>query len=83
MSTQPEPTPQQSQPESLTRPFWYLEPANNVALTVNSQGPDGLAFVAIPPRPATEPYEQYGVVLPRDVARTLALRMLATLEEER
>lgn len=65
--------------EHLRRPFFHTEPANGVTLAVTYQGADGLAFVAQPPRAATELYEQYGVVLPRDVARDLALRMLASV----
>jgi hypothetical protein len=68
-------------PTHLSRPFFYREKANGVTLAVTYQGSDGLAFVAQPRREATEPYEQYGVVLPRDVARALALRMLASLQD--
>lgn len=67
-------------PEHLVRPFFYREPENGVTLAVTYQGSDGIAFVAQPHREATEPYEQYGVVLPRDVARQLALRMLISVE---
>jgi hypothetical protein len=66
----------------LHRPFFYREKANGVTLAVTYQGSDGLAFVAQPHREATEPYEQYGVVLPRDVARALALRMLVSLQDQ-
>lgn len=63
--------------ERFGRPFFFTEPANGVQLAVTDQGSDGLAFVAQPHRAATEPYEQYGVVLPPSVVRELALRMLA------
>lgn len=65
--------------EHLRRPFFHTESESGVTLAVTYQGTEGLAFVAQPRRPATEPYEQYGVVLPLDVARDLALRMLASV----
>lgn len=65
----------------LHRPFFYREKTNGVTLAVTYQGSDGLAFVAQPSREASEPYEQYGVVLPRDVVRALALRMLVSLQD--
>jgi hypothetical protein len=64
--------------EHLARPFFYREPVNGVTLAVTYQGSEGLAFVAQPHRGAGEPYVQYGVVLPREVARELAFRMLAS-----
>lgn len=64
----------------LTVPFSYFEPANDVTLHVNSQGSDGLAFVAVPKREPDGPHVQYGVVMPKDIAAVLARRMLATLE---
>jgi hypothetical protein len=66
-------------PESLTKPFWFHEPANGVELTVNSQGADGIAIVAVPPRGPDGERRQYGAVLPKDVARTLARRILVTV----
>jgi hypothetical protein len=72
-------TPALTEPVHLSRPFFYREPANGVTLAVTYQGSDGLAFVAQPHRDADQPYEQYGVVLPRDVVRSLALRMLASI----
>lgn len=67
-----------TEPEHLARPFFYREPANGVTLAVTYQGPDGIAFVAQPPRGADEPYEQYGVVLPWPVVERLARRVLAS-----
>lgn len=64
------------------KPWNYHGPANNVTLNVNYQGSDGIAFVAVPARQASEPYEQYGVVVPRDLARQLARDILAALSDE-
>lgn len=72
-------TPALTELVHLSRPFFYREPANGVTLAVTYQGADGLGFVAQPHRDADQPYEQYGVVLPRDVVRSLALRMLASV----
>lgn len=62
------------------KPWSYYEPANGVTLHVNDQGSDGIAFVATPARPAYEPYEQYGVVVPPNRARKLALDILVALD---
>jgi hypothetical protein len=62
----------------LTAPFTYREPENLVTLHVNSQGRDGVAFVAQPHPEGDELYRQYGVVLPHGLAVTLAFRILAT-----
>lgn len=57
-------------------PLFYRD-TNGVQLTVSHQGDDGVAFVAALHRDAAEPYEQYGVVLPWDMCRELATRLLA------
>lgn len=53
--------------------------AASIPLAVTYQGSEGIAFVAQPRREATQPYEQYGVVLPPIVVRELAMRMLASV----